>query len=519
VRRFRLANIGSVDDEKRRAWTHDGEELDYDHLIVATGTRLLEGISGAVTFWGVADDKEVQEVVQGMRAANSRRVAFTMPAGRSWALPMYELALLAEHELAREDDREVSFVVVTPEESPLRLFGQRASSQVAELLAGRGIEVITGASPVRFDGGVLTTSPGEAVEADAVIALPRMEGRKVAGVPHDSEGFVAVDDHCRVQGMEHGFAVGDVTTFPVKQGGIAAQQADAAAAFARTPETNIGGLSSTTPIRFPSKLKLIDVTTFKLARFVDWLADEDEQGKRLSDSTIANIVIPVRAALSTANREGLIRHNPSLGLALPHREDVEEDEDEDEVKVFSREQLAAVLAMAPEHYKLLFAVRGAGDDRPADQRGHRAPAPPLSDRRLDSRGLRPARLSAGGSSRRRRSMASARCGCPTRSIRALRRKGSPRAGADLAEGALAEGQGSPSQGLVKARARCRWGNKWGNRPHGFQVISSDLVIAKTALESPPRIPAGLWGRPHNPKVAGSNPAPAMALWVTSPSRS
>ena len=31
---------------------------------------------------------------------------------------------------------------------------------------------------------------------------------------------------------------------------------------------------------FSSKLKLIDVTTFRLARFVDWLADEDEQGKR-----------------------------------------------------------------------------------------------------------------------------------------------------------------------------------------------------------------------------------------------
>jgi sulfide:quinone oxidoreductase len=227
--RFRLATIGSVDGGKRRARTHDGEEVEYDHLILATGTRLLWGVSGAVTFWGVADDEQVQAIVQQMRTAKARRVVFTMPAGRSWALPMYELALLAESELAKEGNRDVSLVVVTPEESPLRLFGQRASSQVAELLAERGIEVITGASPVRFDEGLLTTSPGEAVEADAAIALPRMEGRQVAGVPHDSEGFVAVDDHCRVQGMEHGFAVGDVTTFPVKQGGIAAQQADVVA--------------------------------------------------------------------------------------------------------------------------------------------------------------------------------------------------------------------------------------------------------------------------------------------------
>ena len=109
---------------------------------------------------------------------------------------------------------------------------------------------------------------------------------------------------------------------------------------------------------FSSKLKLVDVSTYQLARFVDWLADEDEQGKRLSDSTIANIVIPLRAALTTANNEGLIRHNPSQGLTLPHREDLE-DEDEQEIKVFSREQLAAVLAMAPEQYRLLFEVLAA----------------------------------------------------------------------------------------------------------------------------------------------------------------
>jgi integrase len=109
---------------------------------------------------------------------------------------------------------------------------------------------------------------------------------------------------------------------------------------------------------FSTKLKLVDISTFQLARFVDWLADEDEQGKRLSDSTIANIVIPLRAALTTANREGLIRHNPSQGLTLPHREDLDE-EDEEEIKVFSREQLAAVLAMAPEHYKALFEVLAA----------------------------------------------------------------------------------------------------------------------------------------------------------------
>jgi integrase len=106
---------------------------------------------------------------------------------------------------------------------------------------------------------------------------------------------------------------------------------------------------------FPRKLKLADVSTYALARFMDWLADEKEQGKRLSDRTIANAVIPLRAALATAKREGLIRHNPAQGLAMPHREQLPEDE----VKVFSRDQLAAVLAMAPERHRPLFELLAA----------------------------------------------------------------------------------------------------------------------------------------------------------------
>src|SRR3954468_3839468 len=56
---------------------------------------------------------------------------------------------------------------------------------------------------------------------------------------------------------------------------------------------------------------------------------------------------------------------------------------------------------------------------------------------------------------------------------------------------------------------CRWGNKWGNMPHRFQPISADLDFVKTALDRAPHSPAGPQARAHNPKVAGSNPAPAI----------
>lgn len=102
---------------------------------------------------------------------------------------------------------------------------------------------------------------------------------------------------------------------------------------------------------FSARLKLVDVSPYLLARFVDWLCDEEVQGRRLSDKTIANIVIPLRTALKTAVREGLVRHNPSQGLALPHREG--DPDDEDDVRVFSRGQLAAVLSAAPDEHRLL----------------------------------------------------------------------------------------------------------------------------------------------------------------------
>jgi sulfide:quinone oxidoreductase len=226
---FHLGGIGPVDGEKQRAYTHDGEEVAYDYLVVACGTKLLTTVSGAVIFWGVADDGRVQDVIRDLREGNLRRVAFTMPGGGTWALPMYELALLAESELSKQGVEDASLVVVTPEDAPLLLFGRAASERMGELLAERGIEVVTGVVPINFEDGRLSVSPRATIEADAVLSLPRMEGRRIEGVPHDLAGFIPIDDHCRVQGMQHAYAAGDATTFPVKQGGVATQQADVAA--------------------------------------------------------------------------------------------------------------------------------------------------------------------------------------------------------------------------------------------------------------------------------------------------
>jgi sulfide:quinone oxidoreductase len=209
-----LSSLKSVDADNRRAVIGDDTTADYDHLIVATGVKLLWSIPGATIFWGGPDELDAENVVRELEAGEIERLIFTMPAGRSWSLPLYELALIAGARLPKGG---AELIVVTPEEAPLRVFGGEVSEAVGALLEERGIEVFTAAHPVKFEAGQLTIAPGDPIDADAVISLPRMEGRRVEGVPHDDQGFVPTDFHGRVQGLA------------VKQGGIAGQQADAVA--------------------------------------------------------------------------------------------------------------------------------------------------------------------------------------------------------------------------------------------------------------------------------------------------
>jgi sulfide:quinone oxidoreductase len=123
----------------------------------------------------------------------------------------------------------VSLELVTSEPAPLALFGAQASEAVAALLEGHGIAVSTSTYAVEVTGGGLTTVRGGTIAADRVVALPHLGGVEIEGVPSVGDGFVPTNPHGQVRGVDDVFAAGDLTTFPIKQGGLAAQQADAAA--------------------------------------------------------------------------------------------------------------------------------------------------------------------------------------------------------------------------------------------------------------------------------------------------
>lgn len=227
--RLTPGTMARVDLDRRRVETGDGAELEWDVLLVALGAQTREGIPGGLTFRGPDDRAALAELVAEAASGRFRSITFALPTLAAWPLPLYELALMTKIRLEDAGATQVRVELVTPESEPLAVFGREASDSVKSLLETRGIDLCTHATPVVFRDGALVVVPGRAIRTDRVISLPVPHGPRIPGLPDDGRGFVRTDPFGRVAGRDDVYAAGDITTFPLKQGGIAAQQADAAA--------------------------------------------------------------------------------------------------------------------------------------------------------------------------------------------------------------------------------------------------------------------------------------------------
>jgi sulfide:quinone oxidoreductase len=217
-------SLVAVAPHARTAATGLGNDLSYDALLVATGGHAADAVHGALTFRGPREGHALRALLDDRPPS----IVFAAPPGATWPLPLYELALLSAADLGRAGAA-TKVTLVTPEPAPLAIFGAGASELVTDLLARHEVELVTSVGAVAVRDGLLELDDGRSVDAGHVVALPRIVGRRIDGMPRDHEDFLPIDDHCRVVGLDHVYAAGDVANFPVKHGGLASQQADAAA--------------------------------------------------------------------------------------------------------------------------------------------------------------------------------------------------------------------------------------------------------------------------------------------------
>jgi sulfide:quinone oxidoreductase len=230
-------SLASVDPAAREITLDDGRRLGFDVLLLAVGATAVEAVEGAMTWWPRGDPDAYGGLLRDLEEGYSKRVAFVIPPGAVWPLPVYELALMTAREVYDMGIDDVELTVITPEAVPLTLFGGQATAGLREELDRAGIRLET-ATVARVHRAphlhVVLQPTTRRLRVDRVVALPEVRGPAIPGTNHDRRGFIRVDDGWRMRGTDRVWAVGDAVAYPVKFGGLATQQADlAAAAIAR----------------------------------------------------------------------------------------------------------------------------------------------------------------------------------------------------------------------------------------------------------------------------------------------
>lgn len=218
-----------VDVGGRAAITATGERIGYDALLVTVGARSEPVFHRALTWTPKSDHALFSGLLADLEEGYAKRVAFVVPPGVAWTLPAYELALMTAWQAWGMGQDDVEVTIYTPEDAPLDLIGTRAAAALRHDLDEAGVELHTGVSITEEAQRLVLHPGGRTLEAERVVALPRAIGPAIAGLPADAHGFVLTDLHGKVAGVDGVWAAGDASAFTVKRGGLAAQQADAAA--------------------------------------------------------------------------------------------------------------------------------------------------------------------------------------------------------------------------------------------------------------------------------------------------
>ena len=206
--------LGSVDTERHEIFT-GGVRIGYDRLIVATGARSVEGVPGATTFRGPLSAGAVEGAPR--QRASARDLRGRRPA---WMLRSSSCAASRRVPGGR--------MIVTHERRPLDIFG--ASPRCAAPRAGR-------AAFIGSDGGRDADRRGRATSTRDGRAAPRrchdrslarIRGPWIEGLPGEWTGSSRSTGTPRRR-LRMSSPPATRRTGPIKQGGLAAQQADAAA--------------------------------------------------------------------------------------------------------------------------------------------------------------------------------------------------------------------------------------------------------------------------------------------------
>lgn len=237
---FVLGRATEIDPAANRVRVGD-RTLNYDYLVVATGAGMrpteIPGLTEhALTVWTPDNMLQLRagfaRLVERAKSGTSQRLLFMVPPNNRCSGPLYEMVMMTDTWLRRQEARgpvEIGFT--TYESGFIQAFGPRLNTVVTDEFQERGVTGEKGFVVTHVEPGHVHFQNGQSRPFDLLVSFPPyVAGNRYASLPNDDRGFIAVEpDSRRVRGQDRIYAAGDTADFPIKQAFLALLQADAAA--------------------------------------------------------------------------------------------------------------------------------------------------------------------------------------------------------------------------------------------------------------------------------------------------
>ncbi len=221
----RHGDISEMDPERRRVVV-DGEALTGDALVVSLGAALVPdrvpGLPEAGgNFYTVDGAEQVCAQVANLQSGRVAVVVADVPF-KCPAAP-YEAAMLLESLLRRRRVRDrVTVTVYAAEPAPMGVAGPDVSRGVVQFVQQRGIEYRPSTKLTRVDAAAkrLYFDTGDEAEFDVLAVVPPHAAPEVVrnSPLAGPSGWIVIDPATCETRFENVFAIGDVTTVPLKLG-------------------------------------------------------------------------------------------------------------------------------------------------------------------------------------------------------------------------------------------------------------------------------------------------------------
>jgi sulfide:quinone oxidoreductase len=249
---FRMAGVEQVDLARDCVHLDDGQTLEYDVLVVATGARLLpeetEGLNGpgwltdVFTFYTPDGATALHRALE--RFAGGRLVVNVIDMPIKCPVAPLEFCFLADDYFRQRDIRDrVGISFVTPLDGAFTT--PVCNRELSGLLAAKGIDLVTEFNTGTVEsgtggtgGGRLISYDGRDVPFDLAVVIPLHGGAAYVGRSPglgDELGFIPVDPGTlQAKAWPNVFALGDATDVPTsKAGSVAHFEGDVLAANVR----------------------------------------------------------------------------------------------------------------------------------------------------------------------------------------------------------------------------------------------------------------------------------------------